>query len=279
MGHTTRPISEISIHALFAEGDLLQHVKQLLVGISIHALFAEGDLGAIAAKMEDDDFYPRPLRRGRPTTLSFWRTRHEFLSTPSSQRATRLCCARRQRRRHFYPRPLRRGRPRAHNKLIRRFLFLSTPSSQRATPIIRDMFHWYVHISIHALFAEGDSGEALRYASSQVISIHALFAEGDLVSGRTAHISPGISIHALFAEGDRAPARRSAPRRGISIHALFAEGDVASLLAPLAIVQYFYPRPLRRGRLGKAAVKDAQEQISIHALFAEGDIKYTPFCA
>ena len=157
--------------------------------------------------------------------------------------------------------------------------FLSTPSSQRATPIIRDMFHWYVHISIHALFAEGDSGEALRYASSQVISIHALFAEGDLVSGRTAHISPGISIHALFAEGDRAPARRSAPRRGISIHALFAEGDVASLLAPLAIVQYFYPRPLRRGRLGKAAVKDAQEQISIHALFAEGDIKYTPFCA
>ena len=135
MGHTTRPISEISIHALFAEGDLLQHVKQLLVGISIHALFAEGDLGAIAAKMEDDDFYPRPLRRGRPTTLSFWRTRHEFLSTPSSQRATRLCCARRQRRRHFYPRPLRRGRRRSSETCSTGMsIFLSTPSSQRATP-------------------------------------------------------------------------------------------------------------------------------------------------
>ena len=101
----------ISIHALFAEGDL--EIARIAISpcISIHALFAEGDF-------VDMGRVPRP-----------W----IFLSTPSSQRATvqarkafdifgisihalfaegdmwwwtasRMLT-------YFYPRPLRRGRP------------------------------------------------------------------------------------------------------------------------------------------------------------------------
>ena len=150
--------------------------------ISIHALFAEGDLAVAALPPAPGNFYPRPLRRGRPIASGFMPGRM-----------------------NFYPRPLRRGRLcRLHLFRLERGIsihalfaegdtvficaspapisFLSTPSSQRATgspgggcageahfyprplrrgrPIIRDMFHWYVHISIHALFAEGDRSYA-----------------------------------------------------------------------------------------------------------------------
>ena len=35
------------------------------LGISIHALFAEGDLGGVQMVLSVYNFYPRPLRRGR----------------------------------------------------------------------------------------------------------------------------------------------------------------------------------------------------------------------
>ena len=56
----------ISIHALFAEGDLDNLDKRYTHTISIHALFAEGDM----------------------QTSQFLCTEIPFLSTPSSQRAT-----------------------------------------------------------------------------------------------------------------------------------------------------------------------------------------------
>ena len=34
--------------------------------ISIHALFAEGDVLEMCKKLLRENFYPRPLRRGRP---------------------------------------------------------------------------------------------------------------------------------------------------------------------------------------------------------------------
>ncbi len=37
---------------------------------------------------EDKNFYPRPLRRGRPGQVEFEKMEVLFLSTPSSQRAT-----------------------------------------------------------------------------------------------------------------------------------------------------------------------------------------------
>ena len=79
----------ISIHALFAEGDTSRSYAINCRGISIHALFAEGDTQEMQLKEGQLYFYPRPLRRGRlgysEMVLNMWK----FLSTPSSQRATR----------------------------------------------------------------------------------------------------------------------------------------------------------------------------------------------
>ena len=123
----------ISIHALFAEGDHDGDRIRPDVGISIHALFAEGDYQCPCCILGISDFYPRPLRRGRqPITISCTVSKL-FLSTPSSQRATR------SRRRY------------------------------------KDEYG----ISIHALFAEGDSTHRSITGSCNGISIHALFAEGD----------------------------------------------------------------------------------------------------
>ena len=127
----------ISIHALFAEGD--QAVASSLTGlagISIHALFAEGD-AILGGHLDGQsvNFYPRPLRRGRPPY------------PPGSCTRSRA---------YFYPRPLRRGRHYGTDEHGKRDgisihalfaegdgetlhpagshpKFLSTPSSQRAT--------------------------------------------------------------------------------------------------------------------------------------------------
>ena len=103
------------------------------------------------------DFYPRPLRRGRPVRLLKTCRRILFLSTPSSQRAT--------------------GYGFAVFCLI--FLFLSTPSSQRATYSAKASDYSQSEISIHTLFAEGDRRPCYREYRVFQISIHALFAEGD----------------------------------------------------------------------------------------------------
>ena len=79
-------------------------------------------------------FNPLPLRRGRRRHNSYDADRISFQSTPSSQRETK-------------------GSSKSSSK---KPVFQSTPSSQRETtylsfPIIQNI------ISIHSLFAEGDS--------------------------------------------------------------------------------------------------------------------------
>ena len=100
--------------------------------ISIHALCEEGDLMVIRVPPRYSDFYPRPLRGGRPTRM--------FSSTHRS---------------HFYPRPLRGGRPSRHAEQHRQIRFLSTPSARRATEL-PDVPLGSFLISIHALCEEGD---------------------------------------------------------------------------------------------------------------------------
>ncbi len=78
----------ISIHALFAEGDLLSSLISQRHIISIHALFAEGDPAQIRRIPRWQNFYPRPLRRGRRRVPARPAVHAGFLSTPSSQRAT-----------------------------------------------------------------------------------------------------------------------------------------------------------------------------------------------
>ena len=122
--------------------------------------------------------YPRQGRhetRGQQGSIS-----DQFLSTPSSQRATAAYLQALCQGHNFYPRPLRRGRQTQPSKRIKireisihalfaegdpgwledvlvRYEFLSTPSSQRAT-LIYTSRKINIVISIHALFAEGDRG-------------------------------------------------------------------------------------------------------------------------
>ena len=68
--------------------------------------------------------------------------------------------------------------------------------------------------------------------------------------GRT---SISISIHALREEGDDGELSPCKPVRVISIHALREEGDRRPRPAVRA-TRYFYPRPPRGGRRGRAMV-------------------------
>ena len=78
----------ISIHALREEGDKAGSCDAALLSpISIHALREEGDRGAINKRRNEQYFYPRPPRGGRPPR-------------PAAARATS----------YFYPRPPRGGR-------------------------------------------------------------------------------------------------------------------------------------------------------------------------
>ena len=80
---------EISIHALCEEGDLLRSVRQdVRNDISIHALCEEGDAEREFALWSENNFYPRPLRGGRPFRLVMMTVPLVFLSTPSARRAT-----------------------------------------------------------------------------------------------------------------------------------------------------------------------------------------------
>ena len=104
-------MSIISIHALCEEGDriLWKNFKRFM-GISIHALCEEGDAYLRDSYTTIGDFYPRPLRGGRPNGNTIYDGVEVFLSTPSARRATAEVAAPRSSRKDFYPRPLRGGR-------------------------------------------------------------------------------------------------------------------------------------------------------------------------
>ncbi len=191
------------------------------------------------------DFYPRPLRRGRPTPPQEFDLPLAFLSTPSSQRATNSTHPASVTWNHFYPRPLRRGRP--YDRRGNRHMG---------------------EISIHALFAEGDPtlGEAVNDAV-EFLSTPS--------SQRATSTNPGGVGH-VWVFHPR-PLRRGRLLRR----------------AGAGQSHGFHPRPLRRGRhvvvdgvpyadlflstpssqratRGQAS-KGGKTNISIHALFAEGD--------
>ena len=130
---------------------------QTHVDISIHALCEEGDRSPRFRLHKPTDFYPRPLRGGRPHSPASLSTVLSFLSTPSARRATGCAGAHDHLEVYFYPRPLRGGRQEATIAECRIFLisihalceegdwsaladaahkaqFLSTPSARRATP-------------------------------------------------------------------------------------------------------------------------------------------------
>ena len=238
----------ISIHALCEEGDAKDVSPFLHPLISIHALCEEGDRRMPDLLLVQGDFYPRPLRGGRPDTVNAAMQPFKFLSTPSARRATR--------------------EPTPRTEAMQ---FLSTPSARRATKPETDIRIDKL-ISIHALCEEGDRRSCLRLTlSMEFLSTpsarRATFLENAdlLLQGnfyprplrggrRTAYAqmwnlyqflsTPSarratytksiesiktrvISIHALCEEGDERP-RTAQTLSVISIHALCEEGDWAS---------------------------------------------------
>ena len=101
------------------------------------------------------------------------------------------------------------------------------------------------------------------------ISIHALREEGDLGFGTERLLRLKISIHALREEGDYS-CDGDGPQERISIHALREEGD-ADWPRCFPLVDDFYPRPPRGGRLLVGRCSTDLHRISIHALREEGD--------
>ena len=66
----------------------MQQYGPMYERISIHALCEEGDATPPAPARSRRDFYPRPLRGGRPSSFLSMSTSSAFLSTPSARRAT-----------------------------------------------------------------------------------------------------------------------------------------------------------------------------------------------
>ena len=191
------------------------------------------------------NFYPRPPRGGRRSSMCSSTAGRRFLSTPSARRATHI-------------------KGGAGGVL----LFLSTPSARRATDNFA-LCSGLFFISIHALREEGDSSSSsslfksakflstpsarratirkCRQNKKKGISIHALREEGDVKFVKMSHNALLISIHALREEGDQ-PAGL---QHGLHIQFLSTPSARRATCCPLhwaSIPGNFYPRPPRGGR-------------------------------
>ena len=169
-----------------------------------------------------ENFYPRPPRGERPSQLSKYPECPQFLSTPSSRRAT-----------------CRRENSQCHPR------FLSTPSSRRAT-CQSDSSAPPRAISIHALLAESDL-QAVLVHNVKDISIHALLAESDWPLPRS------TSFWANFY-----PRPPRGERRGVMLTFNVTENfyprpprgeRLSDPGVHIEIGGYFYPRPPRGERL------------------------------
>ena len=217
------------------------------------------------------DFYPRPLRGGRPFTAPTTTTTARFLSTPSARRATchaddcrlvdaisihALCeegdapsAFSRSSHSHFYPRPLRGGRRGGVLKEAAQKLFLSTPSARRAT---------------------------LRFVCR--CCCFGYFYPRPLRGGRQMY--PGTSCQPkLFLSTPSA--RRATNLYGLALVAgSFLSTPSARRATSSGTIlpptwKHFYPRPLRGGRPITAVRVYDRNGISIHALCEEGDRSWT----
>ena len=215
----------ISIHALREEGDVLKEAGRVVQKLFLSTPSARRATAALAFLASlCKDFYPRPPRGGRLSSVGAARKSGEFLSTPSARRATRAVIETAQALKNFYPRPPRGGRPTSKvnrsvnhehfyprpprggrqdsaGKLNEAMKFLSTPSARRATGT-QCVLTVCFGISIHALREEGDIVAADLGAPTT--NFYPRPPRGGRRASLVALCNPiGISIHALREEGDR----------------------------------------------------------------------------
>ena len=213
----------ISIHALCEEGDADADETPEMKAISIHALCEEGDLQIALQMLERlPDFYPRPLRGGRPALTDGRSGAGKFLSTPSARRATD-----------------------STTYMMSVVKFLSTPSARRATRSICSL--WMTS----ERFLSTPSARRATWLIERKIEQHENFYPRPLRGGRRslATGSNGLSTFLSTPSARRATVTMAAPKhpQRISIHALCEEGDGLPMRFHCT-QSNFYPRPLRGGR-------------------------------
>ena len=214
-------------------------------------------------------FYPRPLRGGRLINGQCPQVDCVFLSTPSARRATEVHRQARQGRQDFYPRPLRGGRRSYHRFYNRPAGFLSTPSARRATCLKMrspsghlDFYPRPLRGGRHViLLVQFIRDRFLSTPSARRATVHragcrrknAYFYPRPLRGGRQPYRPPylppyPISIHALCEEGDPIIHRLwIKPTQFLSTPS--ARRATCPVSSRTSAFSYFYPRPLRGGRL------------------------------
>ena len=190
--------------------------------ISIHALREEGDFVTRHCLFSLLDFYPRPPRGGRRSSIQLRGHITPFLSTPSARRATGAgllqgpVCA-------ISIHALREEGDAQHIlRITIAYLFLSTPSARRATTAEQHTAKEH-QISIHALREEGDC----RHRNSRCRVTH--FYPRPPRGGRQTLYYPDVQLLLFLSTPS---ARRATQKEDwttriemISIHALREEGD------------------------------------------------------
>ena len=216
------------------------------------------------------NFYPRPLRGGRPARQGIRRGSCEFLSTPSARRATEVKQATRlsfeflstpsarratprfpacmQPRANFYPRPLRGGRRFSLSSNGTVNLFLSTPSARRATGRVASTVVQGRYFYPRPLRGGRRGAERAEVCAEQFLSTPS-------ARRATVWLAATRTIRSDFYPRPLRGGRlwcggRSRGVCAISIHALCEEGDKSPMM-PVKALMYFYPRPLRGGRQQK----------------------------
>ena len=287
------PRTEISIHALLAESDMLRagygrHASQFLstlslrratglgliaaglYHISIHALLAESDSSLRSRLGGVEDFYPRsPCGERRALPLPTSGATYFYPRSPCGERRWRAALL--TTATYFYPRsPCGERRRTAPAAAFLRYFYPRSPCGERPHP----------------------GGWA---ANSKTISIHALLAESDMTA------TPATQSAGYFYP--RSPCgERLLPIVlcwyifTISIHALLAESDPCYFLFRMCKSIFLSTLSLRRATLGSCSHRTSRGyfyprspcgerpclcrmppfavEISIHALLAESD----PFC-
>ena len=168
------------------------------------------------------DFYPRPLRGGRPQGQRSSHCGHQISIHALCEEGDRYSSAAGAWYCDFYPRPLRGGRPIVVMLSPGCFGFLSTPSARRATAnAVADAVAAIFLSTPSARRATGSPGccapayfyfyprplRGGRPHSRRSSPVHSYFYPRPLRGGRPADLPDGeytkeISIHALCEEGD-----------------------------------------------------------------------------
>ena len=182
---------------------------------------------------------------------SRWTISVLFLSTPSARRATELrlvgCC---------------------------RFLFLSTPSARRATPGTPITFE---EDSIFLSTPSARRATRHEEVSSMAKAFLSTPSARRATSLPTAREQPYQFLSTPSARRATNDTKNIEKCLQISIHALCEEGDGA-VQSRAMHRPYFYPRPLRGGRLCYLMDGRWTTLISIHALCEEGDFGGVAYC-